>query len=84
MFSYPVDEAAKLRAEHKHLDTYYHYLTFSGTHTLANMDLDGNYRKPPLLPLRYLKQDFKKSMTTSLQLFVIHNCHSIRNFFAIP
>ena len=54
MFTYPVDEAAKLRASHKHFETYYHYVTFSGSHTLANLALDGSYRRPPLMPLRYV------------------------------
>ena len=51
-FSYAVDEAAKLRASHNHLDTYYHYFTFPGSHSLANLDLDGSVRKHPLMPLR--------------------------------
>ena len=51
-FSYAVDEAAKLRASHNHLDTYYHYFTFPGSHSLANLDLDGSVRKQPLMPLR--------------------------------
>ena len=42
MFSYPIDQAAKMRAKHKHLDTYYHYYTFSGSHSLANLDLSEN------------------------------------------
>ena len=53
MFNYPIDKAAKMRAEHKHLKTYYHYFTYSGSHTLANFDLDSKIRRPPLLPLRY-------------------------------
>ena len=54
MFSYAVDEAAKLRASHNHLDTYYHYFTFPGSHSLANLDLNGSTRKQkhPLMPLR--------------------------------
>ena len=52
MFSYPIDEAVKLRAKHDHLDTYFHYFTFSGSHTLANLALDGSIRRPPLEPLR--------------------------------
>ena len=52
MFNYPVDQAAKMRAKHKHLQTFYHYFTFSGTHTLANFDLNESIRVPPLLPLR--------------------------------
>ena len=52
MFNYGIDQAAKMRAKHKHLTTYYHYFTFSGSHTLANFDLEEEVRRPPLLPLR--------------------------------
>lgn len=52
MFSYAVDKAAQMRAEHKHLTTYYHYFTFSGTHSLANLAIDHSIRRPPLVPLR--------------------------------
>ena len=52
MFNYAIDTAAKMRAKHKHLDTYYHYYTFSGTHSLANLALDESIRRPPLAPLR--------------------------------
>jgi hypothetical protein len=58
MFNYAVDEAAQMRAKHKHLDTYYHYFTFSGSHTLANLGIEpGSIRRPPLMPLRYLKNN---------------------------
>lgn len=52
MFSYAIDEAAKMRAKHQNLDTYYHYFTFPGSHSMANVDLEGKIRRPPLLPLR--------------------------------
>merc|ERR1712062_444043 len=52
MFNYAIDTAAKMRAKHKHLKTYYHYYTNSGSPTLANFDLDGKIRKPTLMPLR--------------------------------
>ena len=54
MFNYAVDEAARMRAKHRDLDTYFHYFTFSGTHSLANLALDDTIRRPPLLPLRYV------------------------------
>lgn len=47
-----LDQAAKMRAKHTHLKTYYHYYTNSGSHTLANFDLDGKIRRPTLMPLR--------------------------------
>ena len=52
MFSYAIEEAAKLRAKHKDLETYYYYYTFSGSHSLANLDLEDKIRRPPLKPLR--------------------------------
>ena len=52
MFNYAIDETVKMRAKHQHLQTYYHYFTFSGSHTLANLDLEDRCRQPPLLALR--------------------------------
>ncbi len=51
MFSYAIDESAKMRSKLKNMNTYYHYFTYSGEHTLANLGIDHNIRRPPLKPL---------------------------------
>lgn len=53
MFTFAIDEAAKMRAKHKDLKTYFHYFIFSGSHTLANLGLDESIRSPPIKALRY-------------------------------
>lgn len=52
MFNYAIDEAAKLRAQHKELHTYYYYFKYPGAHTLTNLAIDESIRRPPLRPLR--------------------------------
>ena len=52
MFNYAIDETIKLRSRHKNMETYYHMITFPGTHTLANFGNDGSVRRPALEPLK--------------------------------
>ena len=52
MFNYAIDETIKLRSRHKHMETYYHLITFPGTHTIANFANDGSVRRPQLEPLK--------------------------------
>ncbi len=51
MFSYAIDETVRLTAKKKK-NIYYHYYTFSGAHSLANLALDDSIRRPPIKALR--------------------------------
>lgn len=52
LLTYCIDGAAKLRAKHPGMDTYYYLLTYPAEHSLANLANNGTYRRPFFKPLR--------------------------------